>query len=454
MHGVEMDETKEMIPILVVDDDHGFRSLLETILKAEGYAVDTAHNVSAARKACAQKSYRVVVSDLKLPDGSGLDVQNWFAEHSPSTSFALITGFGSVSTAVEAMKRGAVDYLEKPLRSPDELRRLVQRALALEPSPLSCAPVPQDGFACESLIARDPKTLKTLTLARKVAPTPATVLLLGESGTGKEVLARCIHLNSKRAAGPFVAVNCAALAPTLIESELFGHERGSFTGAVDRHAGVFERANGGTIFLDEIGELDLSLQAKLLRVLQERSFERVGGGKTVEVDVRVVAATNRDLPALASQGKFRTDLYYRLSTFPIEIPPLRERPGDIDALAVLFLSNAARRMEKPVPELSVEARTKLRSYHWPGNVRELENVLERAAILAENVVQAEDLVMAEPRQPANPVVPAGTLSIREIERLAIEEALRKHGGNRTHASRELGISLRTLQYRLKEYGLS
>lgn len=454
MHGVEMDETKEMIPILVVDDDHGFRSLLETILKAEGYAVDTAHNVSAARKACAQKSYRVVVSDLKLPDGSGLDVQNWFAEHSPSTSFALITGFGSVSTAVEAMKRGAVDYLEKPLRSPDELRRLVQRALALEPSPLSCAPAPKDGFACESLIARDPKTLKTLTLARKVAPTPATVLLLGESGTGKEVLARCIHLNSKRAAGPFVAVNCAALAPTLIESELFGHERGSFTGAVDRHAGVFERASGGTIFLDEIGELDLPLQAKLLRVLQERSFERVGGGKTVEVDVRVVAATNRDLPALASQGKFRKDLYYRLSTFPIEIPPLRERPGDIDALAVLFLSNAARRMEKPVPELSVEARTKLRAYHWPGNVRELENVLERAAILAETVVQAEDLVLAEPRQTGSPVAPAGTLSIREIERLAIEEALRKHGGNRTHASRELGISLRTLQYRLKEYGLS
>jgi two-component system response regulator FlrC len=449
-----MEALKSDIEILVVDDDPGFRSLLETILQGEGYSVDTAHNVGAARKACGAKRYSVVISDLKLPDGSGLDVQNWFAQNSPSTAFALITGFGSVATAVEAMKRGAVDYLEKPLRSPDELRRLVQRALALEPSPLSCATPASDGFACESLIARDPKTLKTLSLARRVAPTPATVLLLGESGTGKEVLARCIHTNSKRASGPFVAVNCAALAPTLIESELFGHEKGSFTGASDRHAGVFERANGGTIFLDEIGELDSGLQAKLLRVLQERSFERVGGGKTVQVDVRVVAATNRDLPALASQGKFRSDLYYRLSTFPIEIPPLRDRMGDLDALAILFLNNSARRMEKPVPEFTPEARAKLRAYSWPGNVRELENVMERAAILADDRVEPDHLVLLETRSPASTAALSEGLNMRGIERQAIEEALRKHAGNRTHAARELGISLRTLQYRLKEYGIS
>ncbi len=449
-----MEEMKSDVQILVVDDDLGFRSLLETILKGEGYSVDTAHNVAAARKACGLKRYRVVISDLKLPDGSGLDVQNWFAQNSASTAFALITGFGSVATAVEAMKRGAVDYLEKPLRSPDELRRLVQRALALEPSPLGCATPASDGFACETLIARDPKTLKTLSLARKVAPTPATVLLLGESGTGKEVLARCIHMNSKRAGGPFVAVNCAALAPSLIESELFGHEKGSFTGAIDRHSGVFERANGGTIFLDEIGELDSGLQAKLLRVLQERSFERVGGGKTVQIDVRVIAATNRDLPTLAGQGRFRSDLYYRLSTFPIEIPPLRERPGDLDALAVLFLNNSAGRMEKPVPELTPEARQKLRSYTWPGNVRELENVMERAAILANDSVEPEHLVLLEARPSAGVVASADGLNMRGIERQAIEEALRKHAGNRTRASRELGISLRTLQYRLKEYGIS
>jgi transcriptional regulator with PAS, ATPase and Fis domain len=286
-----------------------------------------------------------------------------------------------------------------------------------------------------------------------VAPTPATVLLLGESGTGKEVLARCIHLNSKRAAGPFVAVNCAALAPSLIESELFGHEKGAFTGAVDRHAGVFERANGGTIFLDEIGELDLSLQAKLLRVIQERTFERVGGGKAVQVDVRVVAATNRDLPSLANTGKFRSDLYYRLSTFPIEIPPLRERLGDLDALAVLFLANAAQRLDKPVAELTAEARTKLRAYSWPGNIRELENVIERAAILADHRVEPEHLVLMEAKSNAGAGSTDGPLNMRSIERQAIEEALRKHAGNRTHAARELGISLRTLQYRLKEYGI-
>ena len=461
-----MEALKSDIEILVVDDDPGFRSLIETILQGEGYSVDTAHNVGAARKACGAKRYRVVISDLKLPDGSGLDVQNWFAQNSPSSAFALITGFGSVATAVEAMKRGAVDYLEKPLRSPDELRRLVQRALALEPSPLSCAAPASDGFACESLIARDPKTLKTLSLARRVAPTPATVLLLGESGTGKEVLARCIHVNSKRASGPFVAVNCAALAPTLIESELFGHEKGSFTGAADRHAGsqgCLNKITGNTgifadknkrFFTDQIGELDSGLQAKLLRVLQERSFERVGGGKTVQVDVRVVAATNRDLPALASQGKFRSDLYYRLSTFPIEIPPLRDRMGDLDALAILFLHNSARRMEKPVPEFTPEARAKLRSYSWPGNVRELENVMERAAILADDRVESDHLVLIETRTPASVAAPAEGLNMTGIERQAIEEALRKHAGNRTHAARELGISLRTLQYRLKEYGIS
>lgn len=449
-----MDKVNAGISILVVDDDLGFRSLLETILRAEGYHVVAAHNVASARQACSQRRYRIVVSDLKLPDGSGLDVQKWFLEHSPSTAFALITGFGSVTTAVEAMRRGAVDYLEKPLRSPDELRRLVQRALALEPSPLNCQAPAADGFACETLVARDPKTLKTLSLARKVAPTPATVLLLGESGTGKEVLARCIHTNSRRASGPFVAVNCAALAPTLIESEFFGHEKGSFTGAVDRHSGVFERANGGTIFLDEIGELDLSLQAKLLRVLQERTFERVGGGKSIQVDVRVVAATNRDLPSLASSGRFRSDLYYRLSTFPIEIPPLRERPGDLDALAVLFLANAAARLDKPAAELSPEAHAKLRSYSWPGNVRELENVMERAAILSENRVEPEHLILLEARNTTPGAAPPGTLSIKTIERQTIEEALRKHAGNRTHAARELGISLRTLQYRLKEYGLA
>ena len=447
-------EHEEMNPILVVDDDPGFRKLLETILCGEGYPVETAAKVGDARRLCAAKTFSLVISDLKLPDGDGLDVQKWLLESSPDTPFVLITGFGTVSTAVDAMKRGALDYLEKPLRSPDELRRLVRRALALNsqgPEALP-PPSPEPPGMCGAMVARDQRMLHILGLLQRVAPTPATVLLLGESGVGKEVIARCLHAQSRRASKPFVAVNCAALAPTLIESELFGHERGSFTGATDRHSGVFERADGGTLFLDEIGELDAALQSKLLRVLQERVFERVGGGKPVEVDVRVIAATNQDLQRAVHEGRFRADLYFRLSTFPIEIPPLRERPADIDALAELFLGRAARQFEKSGLRLSDEARYALRAHAWPGNVRELENAMERAAILADDAVLPEHFPFGGMNGLALP--PAGSLNMHDLERRAIEEALKRHEGNRTHAARELGISLRTLQYRLKEYGLS
>lgn len=235
-----------------------------------------------------------------------------------------------------------------------------------------------------------------LGLLQRVAPTPATVLLLGESGVGKEVIARCLHAHSRRALRPLVAVNCAALAPSLIESELFGHERGSFTGAVDRHVGVFERANGATLFLDEIGELDASLQSKLLRVLQEKTFERVGGGKPVEADVRVIAATNRDLLSAVREGRFRSDLYFRLNTFPIEIPPLRQRPADVDALAEMFLEQASRRLERPGLSSSEAARYALRAHSWPGNVRELENAMERAVILADDVLLPEHFPFHSP----------------------------------------------------------
>ena len=442
-----------MNPILVVDDDPGFRKLLETILSGEGYPVETAAKVGDARRLCATRTFSLVISDLKLPDGDGLDVQKWFSEHAPQTPFVLITGFGTVSTAVDAMKRGALDYLEKPLRSPDELRRLVRRALVLNTeSPEAATPTSTENPGmCGAMVARDQRMIHILGLLQRVAPTPATVLLLGESGVGKEVIARCLHAHSRRASKTFVAVNCAALAPTLIESELFGHERGSFTGATDRHSGVFERADGGTLFLDEIGELDAALQSKLLRVLQERVFERVGGGKPVEVDVRIIAATNQDLQRAVQEGRFRADLYFRLSTFPIEIPPLRERPADIDALAELFLGRAARQFEKANLRLSDEARYALRAHPWPGNVRELENAMERAAILADDVVLPEHFPFGETNGARLPAY--GPLNMRDLERRAIEEALKRHEGNRTHAARELGISLRTLQYRLKEYGL-
>ncbi|GIU75024.1 MAG: acetoacetate metabolism regulatory protein AtoC [Bryobacteraceae bacterium] len=445
-----------MDPILVVDDDPGFRQLLAAILEREGYAVELAGRVAEARAKGSSKRYSLVISDLKLPDGDGLDVQRFFLERSPETPFVLITAFGTVATAVEALKRGALDYLEKPLRSPDELRRLVRRALALSASateaPAAVGLRPATPGLCASMVARDPRMLHILDLLEKVAPTPANVLLLGESGVGKEVLARCLHQHSHRADRPFVAVNCAALSPTLIESELFGHERGAFTGAVARRHGVFERARGGTLFLDEIGELDPGLQAKLLRVVQEKRFERLGGEETLETDVRIISATNRDLHRDVQEGRFRADLYYRLSTFPIEIPPLRDRPADIDALADHFIALAAARFQKPQLRLSDAARYQLRAHPWPGNVRELENVIERAAILSDGEILPEHLPFTGERavDPAK----AGTLNVRELERRAIEEALRKHGGNRTHAARELGLSLRTLQYRLKEYGIS
>jgi len=438
-----------METILVIDDDAGFRRLLETILAGEGYAVDGGGSVADAQRLGSRKKYNLVLTDLKLPDGDGLRVLRWFAENTPETPVIMLTAFGTVSTAVEAMKLGAVDYLGKPLASPDELRLLVRRSLdrsriAEERELLRESESMR--FGCQSMIAEDPRMLQVLEMARKVSPTPATVLISGESGTGKEILARCVHSNSPRAERAFVAVNCAALSPSLIESELFGHEKGAFTGAVAQHPGRFERAHGGTIFLDEIGELDGNLQSKLLRVLQERTFERVGGMREIAVDVRVIAATNRNLKTMAAEGRFREDLFYRLSTFPLELPPLRERPRDIAALARFFLGRAAKNFGKPGMELTAEALQALEAHDWPGNVRELENMMERAAILCDTRVEACDLPVAAPAGP-RPV------KWHDIERRAIEDALRDSDGNRTQAAKQLGISLRKLQYRLKEYGL-
>jgi DNA-binding NtrC family response regulator len=359
----------------------------------------------------------------------------------------MVTAFGTIANAVEAVKLGAADYLGKPLHSPDELRLLVRRTLDQQRITREhdlLLEQEANRFSCGNLIGDDPRMMKVLDLVRKVAPTNATVLLTGESGTGKEVLARCIHSNSPRAKRIFVPVNCAALSPTLIESELFGHEKGAFTGAVGQHVGRFERAQGGTLFLDEIGELDGNLQAKLLRVLQERTFERVGGMRQITVDVRIIAATNRDLKRMVSEGKFRDDLYYRLHAFPLELPPLRERTADILKLARFFLARAARNLGKPPVKLAESAESVLLSYNWPGNIRELENMMERMAIVCDEPVEADDLPITS-TGPIRPVL------FKDIERQAIEEALRRNDGNRTKTARQLGISLRTLQYRLKEY---
>src|SRR5664279_4535720 len=435
--------------ILVIDDDPGFRELLTAILSDEGYEVESGTSIADAMRLGAVRQYNLVISDLRLPDGSGIEILRWFSEQAPNVPVIMITAFGTFESAVEAVKLGAEDYLGKPLNSPDELRITVRRTLDQRRTKLEHALMREEQarrFDCRGMIVGDPKMTALLELARKVAPTNATVLLTGESGTGKEVIARCIHSNSARGQRVFVAINCAALSPTLIESELFGHEKGAFTGAVGQHLGRFERAHGGTLFLDEIGELDANLQAKLLRVLQEKTFERVGGTRQISVDVRVIAATNRNLKNVAAEGRFREDLYYRLNRFPIEIPPLRDRASDIEPLAEYFLRRAAVELGKTPPSLARDAVRVLQSYRWPGNVRELENAMERMAILCEERVAASDLAMlhAEECRP---------LLWRDIERQAIEEALRMNRGNRTLAAQQLGISLRTLQYRLKEYQL-
>lgn len=435
--------------ILVVDDDPGFRALMETILRGEGYAVETAADVAEALSAGSRRSFHLVITDLKLPDGAGIDILRHWKQEMPETPVIMVTAFGTVASAVEAMKLGAADYLGKPLSSPDELRLVVRKALEHHRTIRERDLLREQEdvrFACQDLIASDPLMMRALELARKVAPTEATVLLTGESGTGKEIVARCIHRNSSRAGGVFAAVNCAALSPSLIESELFGHERGAFTGAVAQHLGRFERAHGGTLFLDEIAELDASLQAKLLRVLQERTFERVGGARQVTVDVRIIAATHRDLTQRVAGGEFREDLYYRLATFPIELPPLRERPSDIRRLARHFLERAARELGKAGLSLSPEAETILLTYLWPGNVRELENTMQRVAILCDDVIEPDDLPITG-SGPARPVL------FKDIERRAIEDALQENQGNRTRTAKQLGISLRTLQYRLKEYNI-
>ncbi len=433
--------------ILVVDDDPGFCKLLATILSEAGYAVETAASVAEALRAGERAHFHLVLTDLRLPDGEGLDVlQRW--REREDTPFVVITAFGTIASAVEAIKAGAQDYLTKPLDSPEQLRVVTRKALGQAQVTRErdlLLEQEAERFSCGNMVAKDTRMLRVLELARKVAPTDATVLITGETGVGKELIARCVHDHSPRAKRLFVPVNCAALSPTLIESELFGHERGAFTGAVAQHAGRFERAHGGTLFLDEIGELDATLQAKLLRVLQEKTFERVGGTRAIMVDVRLLAATNRNLAKLVSEGKFREDLYYRLNTFPIEVPALRDRAAEVPALAALFLERAARSLGRHAPRLSPEAIERLRSHTWPGNVRELENMMQRVAILGEDVLHADDLPI--PMESVRPV------AFKDIERVAIENALAENEGNRTKAARQLGISLRTLQYRLKEYGI-
>jgi len=442
--------------ILVVDDEPAMRLLLSSVLKEEGHDVTAAASGEEALQLIAKRHYHLVLTDLKMPGISGLELLEQVKRDDPGTAVIILTAFGTVEGAVEAMRMGAVHYLLKPLSNPEELRLSVRRVLEeqrVTDEATTLRQATEAVFPFGEIVAGDGKMQAALELGRSVAPTDATVLITGETGTGKELMARAIHHWSPRAEQSFVAVNCAALAESLLESELFGHEKGSFTGAVSQRRGRFELAHGGTLLLDEVGEMTHALQSKLLRVLQEGTFERVGGTKTVTVDVRVVAATNRDLQRLVAERVFREDLYYRLSVFPIMLPPLRERPADILPLAARILQQANRRFGKRIVGFADEVPALLQDYAWPGNIRELQNVVERAVILCRED-RIPSALLHFPASPPALSSGAPKTTLRELEREAILAALAAHKGNRRKAADQLGIGLRTLYARLREYGIS
>ena len=422
--------------ILIVEDRDSLRRMLERALSQEGYEVTAAADAQAGIRWVDERPFDLVLTDLKLPDVSGLEVLAASRRAQPQVPVVVLTGFGTVGTAVEAMKLGAYDFLEKPLEI-DDLARLIERAIG-ERDESAVFHVP----GAPAIVGRHPRLRAAIRLLQRVAATESTVLLTGESGTGKEMFSRALHALSPRKDGPFVALNCAAIPESLLENELFGHEKGAFTGADRRQPGRFEMAERGTLMLDEIGELPLSVQGKVLRVLEERTYERVGGGRTLRADVRLVAATNRDLESMVSEGAFRSDLFFRLNVFPIELPCLRERSSDIPFLARHLLGEIARRHKMEPPRLEEDAEQILMDQPWPGNVRELANVLERAVILSDGpALRASDL-----RPLLHLLSPSG-------ERERVKQALIDTGGDKKKAADLLGMSYRTLQRKVKEHDL-
>jgi two-component system response regulator HydG len=447
--------------ILVADDEESHRIMLRAVLQEEGYEVIGAADGPEAIRAVEQEPFDLILLDIRMPGMDGIEALTEIRKISPYIPVLMMTAYASVKTAVEALKAGAFEYLIKPLDI-DELKILIQKALEhyhLREENLVLRERLGDRFDFSKIIGKSQKMKDLFDLLAQVAPTDATVLILGESGTGKELVANSIHHNSRRASQPFIKVSCAALPETLLESELFGHEKGAFTGAIARREGRFQLAHRGTIFLDEVGEMSAATQAKILRVLQEKEFEPLGGTRTVKVDVRVIAATNKDLDREVKEGRFREDLFYRLNVVPVSIPPLRERKEDIPALAVHFLYLYREKNQKELKETSPKALDLLVRYDWPGNIRELENCIERAVIVARGeVIAPVDLppqvqALSAGREEPGVHFPVG-ISLQEAERALIFKTLEDTGGNRSRAAEILGINRRTLQIKLKEYGVS
>ena len=434
-----------MDSILLVEDKDELREMLTHALKRMGYAVTPAAQLADALKALEREHFSAVLTDLKLPSGTGMDVLRAALEADSATPVIVMTAYGSIQDAVAAMRDGAYDFIQKPIDL-EHLKLLLARAierqqLLRENLVLKEEYAQRYGFP--RMVGEHPVMLAAAREMQRIAAADTTVLLLGESGTGKELFARAIHQLSARGNKPFVALNCAAIPETLVENELFGHERGAFTGANARKLGKFETADGGTIFLDEIGELPLEIQGKLLRVLEQRTLERLGGTSSITVDVRVITATNRDLEAAAEKGEFRRDLYYRLAVFPIRIPALRERGDDVELLAEHFLERFRRELRKPRLTLASDAHAALRRHSWPGNVRELQNVMERAAILNDGEINAVDLGLAGQNGAEE----------KKAERARIESTLRACKWNKNDAAQKLGISYRTLLSKIHAYEL-
>ena len=460
-----------MEPILLVEDKPELRAMLRKALEKFGYAVDEAPDANAAIDKVRGRRYQLVLSDLKLPGASGLDVLRESKKVEPTLPVILVTAYGSVEEAVTAMKEGAFDFIQKPVDL-DHLNLLLERAakqqeLLRENLLLREEYSARYGFP--RIVGEHPLMKEASQMTQRLAGTDATVLLLGESGTGKEVFARAIHHLSARSANPFVALNSAAIPEGLVENELFGHERGAYTGAGARKIGKLELAHRGTLFLDEIGELPLPIQSKLLRVLEERKFDRVGGTQEIEVNVRIITATNKDLRAAVQEKRFREDLYFRIAGMPITIPPLRERGDDVLLLAEHFLERFRREFRKPALELTEDARTRLRTYSWPGNVRELQNAIERAAILANGSELNADALRLPAARPKPAELPDGMLeerflwdgpldevsqrAVAHVEKFKIQGALRESKWNKTRAAEKLGVSYKTLLTKIRSLGL-